>query len=320
MKKFVCFGGGSVLPKVILQDLKKYPVEITTVTSMTDSGGSTGALRKEFNVLPPGDIRRHIFALSEAEDWKKKLWQLRFANDIVFDQGHRGHSFANVFIAGLESFYGAEKALDIVHEYMKVKGRCLPATLDKVNLFARLEDGTIVPTEDEIDVPRGRDPRVKIKDVWLEPKAKAYEKTLKAIEEADVITIGPGDLYSSIVACFLSEGMKEAFAKTKAVKILVAPAMTKLGECNGFSLEDFAGEVEKYLGAPLDFVIYNSKIPDAKRIEDYKKSNTHLDELMLPKSQNKKFVGADLIPSPGPIEFEGEKLVPIIMQLAEGKA
>ncbi len=318
--KIVCFGGGNAIPKAILSELKNYPVEITCITSAVDSGGSTGALRKEFNSLPAGDLRRHILALSDAEDWKKKLWQLRFANDIVFDQGHRGHSFANVFIMGIEHVLkNPEKAIEIAHEFMKVRGKCLPATLDKVNLFARLEDGAIVPTEDEIDVPRDRDTRVKIREVWLEPKAKAYEKTLRAIEEADVITIGPGDLYSSLVACFLADGMKESFVKSKATKILIAPAMTKLGECNGFSLEDFASEIEKYMGTPLDFIVYNNNIPNAKRVDDYKKKNPHLDALLLPLAENKKFIGRNLIPSEGPIEFEGKKLVPIIMKLAEGK-
>ncbi len=320
-KKIVCFGGGNAIPKAILEELKNYPVEIICITSAVDSGGSAGAMRKEFNVLPPGDIRRHILTLSEAEDWKKKLWQLRFANDIVFDQGHRGHSFANVFIGGLEYLLkDYEKVLDIVHEYMKVKGRCMPATLDKVHLFAQLEDGAIIPTEDEIDVPRGRDPKVKIKEVWVEPKAKAYGKALSAVEDADVITIGPGDLYSSIIPCFLADGFKEAFRKTKAVKIFIAPAMTKLGETYKYSLEDVIAEAEKYLGVKVDFVVYSTTLPTNERLADYKKKNPHLDELCLPKGKDARFIGRDLIPSEGPIEFESKKLIPIIMELAEGKA
>src|SRR3989344_3698558 len=106
MKRVVAFGGGSAMPSAVLPGLSKLPVEIITVTSMTDSGGSTGALRREFNVHAMGDIRRHMLALSEAEDWKKQLWKFRFANDLKFDDNHKGHNFANVFMAGVEKITG----------------------------------------------------------------------------------------------------------------------------------------------------------------------------------------------------------------------
>ena len=111
-------------------------------------------------------------------------------------------------------------------------------------------------------------------------------------EEADVIVVGPGDLYSSIIPCFLPEGMKEAFARSKAVKIFVAPAMTKLGETYKYSLEDFVAEIEKYLGAKPDFIIYGSAIPSEQRLEEYKSKNPHLHELCLPRGADKRFVGA----------------------------
>ena len=323
MKKFklICFGGGNALPKVVLKPLRdEKNVEITSVTSMVDSGGSTGALRKELNVLPPGDIRRHILALSQAEEWKKKLWNFRFAKDIVFEDGHRGHNFANVFIAGLEYVFGDfEEALKIAHEFMKVKGKCLPATLEKVTLFAELENGKILEGEHEIDVPKNRDPKLRIKKIWIEPRAKAYPAVMEEIEQADFVVIGPGDLYSSILPCFLSRGIKETLEKSKAKKIFISPAMTKLGETYGYNLEDFVEEVENY-ACELDFVIYNTTIPEKKRIEEYRRKEHLLHELVLPKDKNlpkDKFIGKDLLLETGNIEYDPEKVKKVLLEIFE---
>ncbi len=315
-KKLICFGGGNAMPKAVLQELKNYDeFEITSVTSMVDSGGSTGALRRELNVLPPGDIRRHILALSQAEEWKKKLWKFRFANDIVFEDGHRGHNFANIFIAGLEYVLGDfEKALEIVHEFMCVKGKCLPATLDKVMLYAELENGQILRGEHEIDVPKNRDGKLRIKKIWLEPEAKAYEPVLKAIEEADVIIIGPGDLYSSIIPCFLPAGIKDALEKTNATKIFIAPAMTKLGETYGYTLEDFVEEIERY-ACVLDYVIYNTNILEENVINEFKKEEPLLCEPVLPKSKDKRFLGKDLLAENGRVEYDPKKVVKAVMEV-----
>ena len=320
MKKILCFGGGNALPKAVLNELKNYDFEITSVTSMVDDGGSTGVLRKEFNILPPGDIRRHILALSQAEKWKKELWKFRFANDIIFEDGHRGHNFANIFIAGLEYVLGSfEKALEITHEFMEVKGSCLPATLEKVKLFAELENGQILKGEHEIDVPKNRDGKLRIAKIWLEPEAKAYPKVIEAIAEADFIIIGPGDLYSSILPCFLPIGIKQALEKSKSVKIFIAPAMTKLGETYGYGLEDFVAEVEKY-ACKLDFVIYNNSIPSKERIEAFKTQEPLLCELVLPKNNKlpeHKFIGRDLLLENGAVEYAPEKVIKVLFEIFE---
>lgn len=316
-KSAVCFGGGNAIPKAILMPLKKYPVNITAITSMVDSGGSTGQLREDFDVLPPGDIRRHILALSEAPVWKKKLWEFRFGRE-VFHGGHKGHNFANVFIAGLEYVhkdYG--KVLEEVHEFMEVKGRVLPATTDKTHVCARLENGEIVKGEDEIDLPRKHDPNLKITEVFLLPNARAYPPVLEAIAGADLITIGPGDLYSSSVPCFLAEGIKEAFKKTKARKVLICNTMTKLGETNNFSVSDFAKEVERYIGCPLDFVIYNSEIPSKERVDAYKKEEPLiLEPVKAGKGLDaKKFIGTKIIIEKGAVIYDPEKLAKAIYSL-----
>ncbi len=314
------------MPKAILEPLTKYPVKITSVTSMVDNGGSAGQLRADFNVLPPGDIRRHILALSKAPEWKKKLWTWRFGRE-VFDEGHKGHNFANVFIGGLEYILQDHaKAMEVAHEFMEVeivhdiivaKGKAMPATTDKTQIYAKLENGEIIKGEDEIDVPRHHDPNLKIKKVWLEPKAKAYPPVLKAIAEADIITIGPGDLYSSSIPCVLMGGMAEALCKTKSKKIFITNTMTKLGETNGYSVLDFTNQMEKYMGCPLDFVIYNAEIPDKKRLAEYKKEEPSVIELVkvdknLPP---KKFIATKILTKEYPIVYDPEKLVKIIMSL-----
>ncbi len=319
MKKVVCFGGGNAIPKVVLSELKKYPVEITSVTSMVDNGGSTGQLRKDFDVLPPGDIRRHLLALSEAPEWKKELWNFRFGHE-EFEGGHKGHKFSNIFIAGLEyniKDYG--KVLDIVHKFLNVRGRCLPTTIEKTQVIAILENSTKIIGEDEIDVPKKHSPNLKIKDVYLKPGVKAYPKVLEEIKEAGILIFGPGDIYSSIIPCFLPEGVKEAIQRAKAKKVFICPAMTKLGETQNFSVLDYTKEIEKYIGCELDFVIFNKSVPEKERIEKYKEEEPQLIEIVnfseVPNT--KKFIVKNLLVEEGPILHSPEKVVEELLRLCK---
>ena len=322
MVKVLCFGGGSAMPELVLSQLKDVEgVELVSVTSMVDNGGSTGALRKELDVLPPGDIRRHILALSEAEEWKKKLWQLRFANDVVFGGGHRGHSFANVFIAGLEHVLGSfEEAMKVVHEFMKVKGKCYPATLEKVQLCAELENGQVIEGEDEIDVPKQHDGNLRIVRVWLEPEAEAYPPVVEEIKSADFIIIGPGDIYSSLVCCFLPKGIREAIAETKAKKIFIAPAMTKFGESNGFFVEDFVDVIERYAGTKLDYVIYNTTSVDEKRLRQYKMKEPLLLDVVKCGVEDERFIGIDMLLEKGDVAYDPKKVREVLLEIMMGRS
>ena len=316
-KKIVCFSGGNAIPRAILTPLKMYPVDITGIVSMVDNGGSSGQLREDFKVLPPGDIRRHILALSEAPQWKKDLWQFRFGRE-EFDGGHVGHNFANAFIAGLEyNLKDYDKVLEAINEFMEVKGKTLPATIEQAQICAELENGEIIKGEDEIDVPQKHDPDLKIERVYLEPKVKAYQPTLDVILEADLIVIGPGDLYSSSIPCLLMDGMKEVFKKTKAKKVFVCNIMTKYGETNNFSVLDFSSEVERYMGCDFDHIIYNTKIPSKERLEKFKEEELGiLDLVEINKNlDEKKFIGIDIIEENGPLIHDPEKLVKLIMSL-----
>jgi len=317
MKRIICFGGGNGVPK-LMAELKKYSLKICGVNSMVDNGGSAGQLRRDFDVLPPGDIRRHILALSEAPKWKKFLFEFRFGKE-EFEIGHKGHNFANVFFAGLEVFFrDYKKVLKIVYEFMEVKKNCkaLPATLDKVQLMAELENGQIIEGEAEIDVPKKHNPNLKIKRLFLNKKAKIFSETKKEILKADLIVIGPGDLYSSLIPCFLIKGTKEAIKKSGAKKIFVANLMTKLGETNGFSLLDFTKEIERYLKEKLDLVIFNNFFPQKKEIENYKKKHPELLEMVkIPKNLPKeKFIGKNLLLK-GKIEHDFKKLAKIIVKI-----
>lgn len=299
LKKIVCFGGGSAMPTVVLEPLRKYPAQIASVTSMTDDGGSTGWLRREFGVHAMGDIRRHILAFSDAPEWKKKMWNFRFGSE-EFEDGHKGHSFANVFMAGLEkNMKSYEEVLEECCRFMEMdkKYKPLPATLSKMTLCAELENGEVVEGESEIDVPKKHDADIKIKKIFLKPSAKAYKNALAEIEKADALVFGPGDLYSSILPCLLPAGMKSAISKSKAKKILVCNIFNKKGETNGFLVEDFASEVEKYIGTELDYVLYNKNIPDESVIKKSKlEDKSLLDSVVCGKSLDKnKFIGANLV-------------------------
>jgi uncharacterized cofD-like protein len=319
-KKIVCFGGGSALPKVVLEPLKKRQVEITSVTSMLESGGSTGQLRKDFNILPPGDISRHLVALSNAPHWKRELFLFRFGNE-KFPGGHKGHRFGTVFIAGLEYFLkDFKEALKVAHNFLEIKKhKALPATIERVHAWATLENGKSIKGEDEIDVPKLHDGNLKIKEIYLKPLASAYQLVLESIKKADFLIFGPGDLYSSIIPCFLPRGVKGAIKKSKAKKIFLCNLMTKFGETNNFSVMDFTREMESYIGCKLDFVVYNTNIPAKERIRNFKKEDKGaLYSVRIDEGLNvDKFIGYDLILRSGPILHDPQKTIKILIKLCK---
>lgn len=317
--RVVCFGGGAVVPERVMKPLKDSGKFIVCgVTSMMDNGGATGQLREDFHILPPADIRRHLLVLSDAPQWKKDLWKFRFGHE-EFPGGHKGHSFANVFIGGLEYVIrDYDKVLKIIHEFLEIKDHAaLPATIDKVQVCATLEDGTKVVGEDEIDVPKKHDPKMRIVDVYLSANAKIYPQTKKRIEEADVLIFGPGDLFSSIIPCLLAQDMKNTIMKSKAQKIAVCSTMQKFGETNNFYVFDFAQEIEKYIGGELDHVIYNTGVIPQDKLDLYKKENPSLTSPLiisenLPKS---KFIGLNLLKEESGMEHDPQKVYTTLVRV-----
>jgi len=312
------------LPKVVLAGLKSYPIKITSVTSMVESGGSTGQLRQDLNVLPAGDISRHLIALSDAPQWKRSLFYLRFGKD-KFSEGHTGHRFGTFFISISEYLSkDFEKTLRFVRKFLEIKKhQALPATLEKTNLLAVLMNGQIIKGEGEIDVPKEHNPKLRIKKIFLKPKVKAYPPVLTAVRKADMIVIGPGDIYSSLIPCFLPDGIKKAVQRSKAKKVFVCNIMTKAGESDNFTVMDFVREIEGYIGCFFDFILYNNKIPDKNRIREYKKAKPLFVDLVkidssinLGRNKN-KFIGDNLLIKKGSLLHDPNKVARILLKLCK---
>lgn len=270
MKKVVTIGGGTG-SYIILRGLKLFTLDITAVVTMFDSGGSTGILRDEFGVLPPGDVRRCILALSEGPraEILRKLFAFRFeSKNGTSSLG--GHSFGNLLLVALTSIYGSDiEGIKKASELLDIKGKVLPVSLDKAHIVATIEDGTVIEGETNIDIPK-HDGNLKITNLSLTPDAHLYEETREAILEADTIVICPGDLYSSIMPNLVVKGMPEALQESTAKKVLVAPLMSKWGETNGFKVSDIARELCEYGGISMfDYVICNTKKPEAEFLAAY---------------------------------------------------
>jgi uncharacterized cofD-like protein len=255
-KKVVVIGGGSGT-FVTLSALKNYPVKLSAVVSMIDSGGSTGRLRDQLGVLPPGDIRQALVALSE----EGKIWRDLFT--YRFESGDlTGHTFGNIFLATVEKIAESlPKAVEMSQKLLKTKGDILPVTLNKSTLFAELEDGTVVEGEANID-ELGKNwklPVQKIMRCWIAPKACATTKALRAIRTADFIIVGPGDLHTSILPNFLVDGVSEAIVDSSAKKIFIVNLMTKRGQTDNFKAGDFLKEIKKCAKKLIfDYIIINN--------------------------------------------------------------
>ncbi|MDO8601887.1 MAG: YvcK family protein [bacterium] len=312
-KKIVAIGGGTGLFPVLL-GLKNHFESPTAIITMADDGGSAGILRDEFEMLPPGDVRRALIALSHSEH--KILAELigyRFKEGT----GLAGHSFGNLFLAALTRLTGSfEKAIEEASKVLKVQGSVIPVTTDLSRLIAELEDGTIVKGETNIDIPRDHN-RAKIKKVWLEPKSKANPRALKAITEADLVIIGPGDLYTSLVPNLLVEGVSKALAATKGKVMYISNCMTKSGETNGFTASMFLKTISAYLPKnTIDYVAINTTKPSSTRLKPYARENSWLVEI------NEKNFGsapaplyADLLLNKGLMRYDPEKLATLIKLL-----
>lgn len=284
-KKVVVIGGGTGT-FTVLSGLKAYPLDLTAVVAMSDNGGSTGILRDELGVLPPGDITRCLVALSSQDALMRSLMDYRFQEGTF-----KGHKFGNLLLSALEKVTGSfDAAVEKASDILRLKGRVIPATLDPVHLMALVGKKTIAG-EEKIQMTKLNG---SLKKLWLEPSGRANPKALAALKQADAIIIGPGNLYASLVPNLLVDGLPEAIRKSKAKKIFVCNLMTKLEHTPDFSVAAYTAEIEKYLGAPVDTVIFNNKEPDAATMKRYaREGDTPTAWGGLPKM--KKFVGSNLL-------------------------
>ncbi|MEI7690122.1 MAG: gluconeogenesis factor YvcK family protein [bacterium] len=252
MKKLVAIGGGTGLA-TLLRSIRDYPIEIAAVVTMTDDGKSTGRLRKEFDLLPPGDIRKCIAALSDNEDILLDLWQYRFNKGV----GLKGHSLGNLIISAAKDLYDGnfELAIEGMCELFSTKGRVLPSTLKDVQLSAIFDDGKEIRGESKL---RKYGYKHQIEEVKIGGKIEANPKVLSAIEGADYIFIGPGSLFTSIIPNFLLEEVTESFNTSKAQKIYICNASTERGETEGFTVSDHVEALGKY-NIFVDLVLINNR-------------------------------------------------------------
>ena len=263
--KVVVIGGGTGT-FTVLSGLKHYPVDLTAIVTMADDGGSTGRLRDEFGVLPPGDLRQCLVALSEADTVMRKLFNHRYEHGDL-----AGHNFGNIFISTLEQVTGSlDRALDVAGKILNIRGRVMPVTLDKVKLVARLKNGKIIEGEDKLGDYQLVS-RFGIEKIYLRPSAKANPKAIQAMSEADLIVVGPGDLYTSLLPNFLVRGVGSAFARSKAKKVYVANLMNKYGHTDDFCICDYVRVLEGSIGKKDIFqtVVYNSKKPARVLLQKY---------------------------------------------------
>jgi len=267
--KVVVIGGGTGT-FTVLSSLKFYANDITAIVNMVDDGGSTGVLRDELGALPPGDVRQSLVALSNVSEDLRGLFNYRFPKGSFAV----GHSFGNLFISALEQVTGSmSEAVKVAGEVLSIQGKVIPATTDNVRLMLETADGRIIRGEDKIGEGPA-DERLFVKGephkLWLEPAATLNPEAKQAIAEADLIVIAPGKLYSSILPSLLIKGTSNALCTAKGRKIYICNLMTRPNQTAGFSVQDFADEVERYAGAPiLDYVIYNTERPSKSLLNKY---------------------------------------------------
>jgi len=253
--KVIVMGGGTGVFNTLMS-LKNYPIDLTAVVSIADDGGSSGVLREEFGILPPGDIRRALIALApESAKSLTKLFTYRFENG----SGLKGHSFGNLFITALTDITkNFNTAVHAAGRILNIKGNVVPVSLEECRLIAKLKSGVFIFGETNIDIPDNKKEKILIDKVFLNKKVKANPEAIKEIKKADYIIVGPGDLYTSIIPNFLVNGIKDAFEKSKAKKIYICNIVTKFSETNDFKAIDFLKTLEKYICKNcFDYLILN---------------------------------------------------------------
>jgi uncharacterized cofD-like protein len=255
--RIVAIGGGTGLSN-LLRGIKRYTSNITAIVTVADDGGSSGRLRRDMQVIPPGDIRNCIAALADAEPLVTELFQYRF-NDHS-GEGISGHSFGNLFIAAMAGVTGSmEDAIAETARVLAVRGRIVPSTLEDIVLAARMQDGSVVKGESQI--PQSGQPPV---DVFIEPRAAvAHPTAVRALMEADLIIIGPGSLYTSVLPNLLVPGIGRSLIESKAYKVYISNVATQRGETNGYTASDHYRSILRHLHLEhlVDAVLANSNLP-----------------------------------------------------------
>ncbi len=256
--------GGGTGNFAVLRGLKKYPLELSAIVSMADDGGSTGILRDELGVLPPGDVRQCLVALSNSSRLMRSLVNYRFENG-----GLGGHSFGNLLLSALEKVTGSfEKAVEEMGRILVIKGKVIPVTTHQVRLKMILNNRKILEGEGEIYLSQEIDQGYK--SIYLEPYPKANPLALEEIKHADLVVIGPGGLHTSLIPNLLVDGVSKALRESDAKIVFVVNLMNRRGQTTGFKVSNYLSEMVRYIGKDIfDYILVNDQSPPQELIEVY---------------------------------------------------
>ena len=306
--RVVAIGGGTGLSN-LLRGLKQYTSNLTAIVTVADDGGSSGRLRRDLHVIPPGDIRNCIAALADAEPLVTQLFQYRF--DDRAGVGMAGHSFGNLFITAMAEVTGSmEAAITETSRVLAVRGRILPSTLDDVRLAARFPDGTVIHGESALP-GHGVPPA----EMWVEPRdSVAHPGAVRALLEADLIVIGPGSLYTSVLPNLLVPGIGKAVRESHAHKLYISNVATQLGETNGYTAADHYAALRRHLqdDALVDVVLANSNLPAEPLNPEW-----HSDPVLAPGDADygaSRLVMADIVDHERRYRHDGDLLAAVVMR------
>jgi len=264
-KNIITIGGGTG-SFTLLSGLKKYDINLSAIVSMADDGGSTGVLRDELGVLPPGDVRQCLAALSDSEKSLRELLSYRFEEGKL-----KGHNFGNLFLSALEKINGSfSRGIEEAKDILKVKGDIIPVTENEANLCIRLKNNKILEGESKINHSNLQ--RIGITKICYKPKITANPRAIEAIKKADLIVIGPGNHYCSILPNLIIKDFSQAIRESKAKVIYNCNLTNKKGHTENFDVDDFVESINKYIGRDrVNYVLFNSKNPNQNLIARYEK-------------------------------------------------
>jgi uncharacterized cofD-like protein len=306
-KEIVVLGGGTGT-FTVLSGLKKHNVNLTAIVSMADDGGSTGTLRTELGVLPPGDVRQCLVALSGSDELMNQLMNHRFTDGCL-----SGHNFGNILLSALEQTTGSfDKAVSKASAILNIKGSVIPVTLEKINLMAKLKNGITLSGEHEVDTQNLSE----LEKLYLEPQnPKANPKAIKAIQKADIIVIGPGDIYTSILPDLLVPDIRHTIKTSNAPKMFICNLMNKPIHTKNFSVLSFLDILENTLNTEIDYVIFNTATPPKELYEIYKQDEQETVQIDLKNIQKRaqnsktKFFGGNLLSQGLEKTKDGDKMI-----------
>ena len=304
--KIVAIGGGTGLA-TLLRGLKSYTTNLTAIVTVADDGGSSGRLRRELGTLPPGDVRNCIAALADAEPLMTSLFQYRFSDG----SGLAGHSFGNLFIVAMSGVVGNfEDAIRQTSRVLAVRGQIIPSTLANVTLCAKMDDAQTIEGESSISDTKAKG---RIKEVFLQPEdSPAHPEAVRAILDADMIILGPGSLYTSVLPNLLVKGIRRAFAASPAVKTYICNVATQPGETDGFSLAQHVDAIEEHIGGHLlHWIVVNNNLRGTLPNADLSQP-VAVDSLL---ENGIRLVKADVVSESNRYHHDSRKLAQTMMRL-----